>query len=254
MDADHSPSRILDVGGWFLPFEEATHVVDLMPYETRRARLSLEPCPGEKFSRGTWVQIDFLNQDLRLPYDDGFFDSVYCGHTLEDLTDPVPLLRELARVARAGRVVSPSRLSEQTLGSRDRSSTQPGHPHHHWIIDAGPAGLEFCRKSASTAARDSLIPLMVYERHCRTHPKCRSIDWDWQGPLRWQICDDATASRRALQAARSLDFGLRERLHDSTWRSLRRLRNRFFRGPADNPTQWWQQMLELSRPYSLLPL
>jgi len=254
MDAEHSSSRILDVGGWFNPLGEATHVVDLMPYETRRACLALEPCPGEKFSRGTWVQTDFLNKDLRLPYEDGYFDSVYCGHTLEDLADPVPLLRELARVARAGRIVSPSRLSEQTLGSRDRSSSQSGHPHHHWIIDAGPSGLEFCRKSASTAEQSSLIPLTVYERHCRTHPGSSTIDWTWQGPLRWQICDDATAARRAQETARALDFGWQDRLHDSAWRGLRRLRNQFSRVPADNPTQWWQQMLELSRPYSQLPL
>lgn len=254
MDAESSSRRILDVGGWFNPFAEATHVADLMPYETRRARLSLEPCPGEKFSRETWVQIDFLNPGLRLPYGDGFFDSIYCGHTLEDLADPVPLLRELARVGRSGRIVSPSRLSEQTVGSRDRSSTQPGHPHHHWIIDTGPAGLEFCRKSASIADRDCLIPLMVYERHNRVHPDCTRIDWSWQGPLTWEICDDASSALRAREAARALAFGWPERLVDSSWRGLRRLRDRISPPPADKPTQWWQQMLEMSRPYSLLPL
>lgn len=254
MDADRTFPRILDVGGWFNPFGEATHVADLMPYETRRACLSLEPCPGEKFTRDTWVQIDFLNPGLRLPYTDGFFDSVYCGQTLEDLADPVPLLRELARVARAGRIVSPSRLSEQTIGSRDRCSQQPGHPHHHWIIDTGPAGPEFCRKSTSVWDLENLVPLTVYEKYCLTHPDCSRIDWSWQGPLTWKICDDATAARRARDAVRALDFGWQDRVHDSVLRGLRRLRNRLSPPPVDNPAQWWRQMLEISRPYSLLPL
>ena len=35
--------RVLDVGGWHDPFDLATHVLDIMPYETRRTADALDP-------------------------------------------------------------------------------------------------------------------------------------------------------------------------------------------------------------------
>lgn len=49
-------ARVLDAGGWFIPLPRATHVVDLMPYETRRCVVTLEPLAGERFTRDTWLQ------------------------------------------------------------------------------------------------------------------------------------------------------------------------------------------------------
>src|SRR5258708_1424846 len=95
-------ARILDAGGWFLPLNRATHVVDLMPYETRRGRLSLERSDDERFSNKTWFQADFCSPTLRLPFDEKYFDFCTCTQTLEDLANPAPLLGELRRIARPG--------------------------------------------------------------------------------------------------------------------------------------------------------
>lgn len=46
----------------------ATDVLDLAPYEARRGVLTLESPPSERFSRGTWTQIDFLVSNLCLPF------------------------------------------------------------------------------------------------------------------------------------------------------------------------------------------
>jgi hypothetical protein len=52
--AAHSgTARILDAGGWFKPLARATHVLDLMPYETRRGVLAPAPLVGERFTRDT---------------------------------------------------------------------------------------------------------------------------------------------------------------------------------------------------------
>ncbi len=247
-------ARILDAGGWFIPLQGATHVIDIMPYETRRGRLAPVPEPGERFTRATWTQIDFLRPDLRLPYPDGFFDFVYCGHTLEDLADPVPLLREFTRVARAGRIVSPSRYVEQTCGVRDRARRQPGHPHHYWIIDVGPEGIEFSRKSVSVESFDCQIPLMTYERLTQNAPGLASLDWLWQGPIRWQFCDDNTARARARATVAALGISRGTWCHDAALRAARRVRDQVLHRRVDDPAAWWQQMLALSRPYSTLPI
>jgi hypothetical protein len=34
----------LDIGGWFIPYPRATHVVDIMPWETRTGRVPLPEC------------------------------------------------------------------------------------------------------------------------------------------------------------------------------------------------------------------
>ena len=58
-------AKILDVGGWFIPCPLATHVVDIMPWETRGAKLQLNPLPGERFTKETWFQVDCLNPSIR---------------------------------------------------------------------------------------------------------------------------------------------------------------------------------------------
>jgi ubiquinone/menaquinone biosynthesis C-methylase UbiE len=48
-------------------------------------------------------RVQHATADLtRLPYADGFFDAVVCGWVLEHLPDPLPGLRELARVLQPG--------------------------------------------------------------------------------------------------------------------------------------------------------
>lgn len=154
-------ARILDAGAWFNPCLAATDIVDVMPYETRRGSLTLGSVPGERFSKSTWRQVDFLQAGLRLPYADQAFDFSICTQTIEDLADPEPLLRELQRVSRAGYIESPSRLSEQTAGVRDRISATPGHPHHHWIVECAGARLELSPKTVSLEGprRYHVVPL-----------------------------------------------------------------------------------------------
>lgn len=70
------------------------HVVafDLSQRMLRRARHRL------KSRRPTYVAGDLMH----LPFADGAFDCVTCGWVIEHLPDPVPGLREIARVLRPG--------------------------------------------------------------------------------------------------------------------------------------------------------
>ena len=46
--------------------------------------------------------VQDVNQNPVLPFDDGQFDAVICNLSVEYLTDPLTVFRELARITRKG--------------------------------------------------------------------------------------------------------------------------------------------------------
>jgi SAM-dependent methyltransferase len=247
-------NRILDLGGWFKPEPRATHVVDFMPWETRGTELNLAPRPGERFSKATWLQADFLDANFRLPFADGYFDLVLCGQTVEDLASPENLLKEMQRVAAEGVIECPSRLMEQTLGSRDRRSRLPGHPHHHWIVESNAGELVLYSKAASgLSSAAELVPLAFTERFRAAHPGSEIVSHHWTGPLRYRLAATAECRERARQFVRQQSISSAQRLSDRALRLARRTRARLQGNPQED-FSWWGRVVELSRPYSSVPL
>mgnify|MGYP001212395418 CR=1 FL=1 len=143
--------RVLDVGGWHNPFNLATHVLDIMPYETRRKEDALDPEDAERFSAETWHIHDACEGNW--PWPDDYFDYAVCSHTLEDIRDPIIVARELARVSKAGYVEVPSRARE--IFVKDRFARMKmifgripeiGFPHHRWFCELKDDGLHFFHK------------------------------------------------------------------------------------------------------------
>ncbi len=248
-------ARILDCGGWFAPLGCSTHVLDLMPYETRGGRLQLLPLAGERFTRATWTQVDFLSEGLHLPYPDRYFDLCNCSHTLEDLENPFPLLSELSRICRSGVFRTPSRLMEQTVGARDRMTGRRGHPHHHWIVESDRGRVLFAQKAESLSSWwHSSVPLRLAERLRLADPGIEEWTYSWQGDIEWSILRGEAARRRAEQFAREVGATAFALFVDAAWRGLRHAR---YALRAEKPTrteEWWQEMVELSRPYSSIAL
>ncbi len=89
------------------------------------------------------IKLD-LSTD-RLPFNDGEVDFVYCRHTLEDLTNPEHLLREIKRVARAGWLEIPSPCAELTRGV-DAWGSHLGYCHHRWVGVGVANHLTLCAK------------------------------------------------------------------------------------------------------------
>ncbi|HWA85406.1 MAG TPA: methyltransferase domain-containing protein [Opitutus sp.] len=249
-------ARILDAGGWFKPLNRATHIVDLMPYETRRGVVTPNPLAGECFTRDTWLQLNFLTPGWRLPFADQSFDFVFCGHTIEDLADPAPLLRELRRVARAGYFETPSRLCEQTVGQRDRMCSAQGHPHHHWIVEAaGPAELLLAHKADSLDGNPrSRVPLRTYERLVRAGSHSEICQLSWRGTFEFTLVRGEPARQRAAGFAGGLGVRPADHVVDRAIRIARRLKRLRQRAIATSTRDWWEEMLRISRPYSKLPL
>ncbi len=247
-------AKILDAGAWFNPCPRATHVVDLMPWETRRCKLQLERQPAEQFSKETWHQVDFLDPALRLPFSDHFFDFSICSHTLEDLAEPAPLIRELQRVSRRGYVEVPSRLMEQTRGVRDRACSLLGHPHHHWIIDREGAGeLVFYRKKdLAGPTRRFAIPLLTYERIVKRDPTANLIRLLWDGSFGVRFVTGEQVLRKAIEYRKSLPISTTDIWACRTLRLGRRVRDRLYQRGEKNG--WWDEIVALSRPYSRIEI
>lgn len=90
--------RILDVGCGDRPRKEANFFVDRFPFDPKhRSGREIEEFP-ENF-----VVADADN----LPFRDKVFDYCYCYHALEHMESPEEALREMDRVARAGRIQTP---------------------------------------------------------------------------------------------------------------------------------------------------
>ncbi|HVM80667.1 MAG TPA: methyltransferase domain-containing protein [Stellaceae bacterium] len=152
--AAQASSKVLDVGGWYQPFNLATHVLDLRPYETRRTHEALEPVDPERFCADTWAVHDACAAPW--PYPDKLFDFVICSHLLEDVRDPLIVCKELIRVAKSGYIETPSRLRE--IYSKERffalrsflgNIPEVGFYHHRWFVEAEGAHLRFTAKTTA---------------------------------------------------------------------------------------------------------
>lgn len=134
---------VLDVGGWAAPFNRATHVLDVMPYETRGGLVPGGYGPGpERFTAETWTVRDMCDREP-WPWPDDYFDFALCVTTLEDIRDPIWVCSELSRVAKAGYVEVPTILSELVYS---RTEACVGHAHHRWLCEIEDGELVFMHK------------------------------------------------------------------------------------------------------------
>jgi SAM-dependent methyltransferase len=247
-------ARILDAGGWFKPFLRATHVVDLMPWETRRATLQLTTLADECFTKDTWFQVNFLDPTLRLPFDDKYFDFSICSHTLEDLKQPNFLIQELQRVSREGYIEVPSRLQEQTRGVSDSCCFTLGYFHHHWILDQDGDTLDFYSKSTSLnqPLHQCAIPLIKYQELTAKHPELINLSFFWKRQINLKFYSDEMSQQRARQLKQSLSINIGEELQDYLLILARKARSLAQSKPSS--TNWWTEIVSVSTPYSSIPL
>lgn len=175
---------VLDVGGWAAPFNRATHMLDVMPYETRGGLIPGGYGPGpERFSADTWTIRDMCDREP-WPYEDGFFDFAVCVTTLEDIRDPIWVCSELSRVAKAGYVEVPTILAELIYS---RTDACVGHPHHRWLCEIEDGGLVFMHKwhSLNTDWRVRVVPSWQESMTLEDH--LQGLFWEGRLPARERV-------------------------------------------------------------------
>ncbi len=248
---------ILDVGGWFIPYPRATHVIDLMPWETRGCRVQLERLPDERFSKQTWLGIDLCDPQTPFPFPDKSIDFVMCSGTLEDLADPRHCASEMRRIGRAGYIRVPSMTSELTIGIQDRTNNVVGYHHHRWICRQDREQ-ELTMMSKSDArlsrVRGEYIPHRTAERMFKDFPSQfdRDIHFFWDGHYTVSYEVGPGVRETILAYLDDLRIPRSEYVLDVATRLARNARDFAMRrgrfAPRNAP--WWDEMLAISRPYS----
>jgi hypothetical protein len=150
---------VLDIGGWADPFHRADWVMDVMPFDTRglyerEGWIDEGDRAHRRFDEKTWIQRDICDR-TPYPFADKEIDFVICSHTLEDVRDPVWVCSEMARIAKAGYIETPSMLEELSYGFR---GPLVGWEHHRWLIevDQDEARIEFMFKDHTLHSRPEL--------------------------------------------------------------------------------------------------
>jgi SAM-dependent methyltransferase len=95
--------RVLDIGSGAFPFKYATDFVDL--YQEDNTHRGGVPIKKE----GRIIHTADIEN---LPFQDKYFDFVYCSHVLEHVKNPAKACDEIMRVGRRGYIETPSRLSD----------------------------------------------------------------------------------------------------------------------------------------------
>jgi SAM-dependent methyltransferase len=173
--------RILDVGAWGAPFRPATHVLDVMPYETRGVMGGYGPEP-ERFSADTWTRRDFCDREP-WPYEDDFFDFSLCVTTLEDIRDPIWVCSELSRVSKAGYVEVPTLFAE-LIYNVEGNGTWLGHEHHRWLVETAGGELVFTHKPHSIHHDWTLRVLPRWRSRMELEDHLQGLFWEGTIPAR----------------------------------------------------------------------
>jgi len=114
--------RVIDIGGaadsWSSPVTNTT--VDINVADTEKT-VSIDICVDEQWGK-------LFNKIT----EQGLYDFAICTHTLEDIYNPITVLKNLPRIARAGVITTPSIYAE--IGTPENTNWI-GYIHHRWIFD-----------------------------------------------------------------------------------------------------------------------
>lgn len=126
------PFRVIDLGGTAVNGQEdlsgqsswSRGIVDLT------VDINAPNTPGN-------IQMDLCDANdwpklFSVVEQQGLFDYAICTHTLEDLYNPITVLKNLPNIAKAGIVTTPSARTEL---SNPESTSWLGYMHHRWIFD-----------------------------------------------------------------------------------------------------------------------
>lgn len=156
-------ARVLEIGPGHNPFWRADEFVDFVDV------------PGIPPSR--MHKLDIATQPL--PFADKSFDYVVCRHTLEDMYNPFPVMREMSRVARAGYIETPSPIAELCRGVDGGGAKYCGYHHHRFIAWNDGGTLKLITKYP-------LVEHVTYPDladHLRGRPKYWNTYYTWEGEV-----------------------------------------------------------------------
>ncbi len=214
---------ILDVGGGEAPYYRAAHVIDCLPYDTDRLDHNAWGVASDSASGSFgWAESQYTQFDLcagvKWPYADNQFDLGLCSHCLEDLREPLQVVKELGRCCKKVLIVCPSRLFEQMRGvDHPRFS---GMHHHLWLVREESGALVFRRKTPT-------VELPGAHLRCPPGKKLKReagcMYYYGEPPVAvtrmfWEIEDDLAEYRRFVAEHREFHLDLEPDSRCQSWR------------------------------------
>lgn len=169
--------RVLDIGGSGQPFRRANAVIDVQPYEMRYVRNSFLRALPQHFTKDSWVVQDICDSSKPFPFKDKEFDFVLCAQVLEDIRDPIYVVREIQRVGKRGLIEIPSRFYEQLSGLEFPNMS--GAQHHRWIIEL--------RKNKTTGKNELVFTFKDHKVHRDPYrimrPRFKTLTYPYLNPF-----------------------------------------------------------------------
>lgn len=180
-------ARVLEIGPGLRPFSRVTHLMDLSFYADRIPQ-HLDP-----------ANVIIGNAEDGLPFEDKFFDYIYCRHVIEDLERPFHLLDEMSRVAKAGYIETPSVRAEICRGVDGQAAPWRGYAHHNWFVANRNGTLQLLRKF-------SLVEHVLHfdeeanESILANFPLYWNTYFEWEGKIDWEVTRPRIPSMEYLDA------------------------------------------------------
>lgn len=119
--------KVIDVGGGI--YSWCTDYIDaLVDINEPDRDVGFKVFQGDINEAGVWLQI------LEHVKIHGKYDFCICTHTLEDIRNPLFVVRQMEKIAEAGYIAVPSKYKELArfeFGSQGHR----GYIHHRWIFD-----------------------------------------------------------------------------------------------------------------------
>lgn len=138
---------VVDIGAGMSRLPRANFAVDLMTFDESR-KFALR-CQGEdRCTRENWIVSDVC--DPFSFFHDKQFEYSFCSQTIEDVRDPIGIVRELNRISRRG-FISTIHWTYELGAQFGRQWGAPtdefvGYHHHRWVICVNNGVVEFVWK------------------------------------------------------------------------------------------------------------
>jgi hypothetical protein len=186
--------RVLDVGGgmnsWASPY--VTHLADTLAYNVEGV-ISFK---GDLNEPEIWEEIA---KDVEK---NGMFDFAICTHVLEDIRNPVTILKRMPLVAKEGFVAVPNKHWElhkqiECFKPDDQKGWHVkdnwiGFFHHRWILDVKDGVLW-------------LFPKLAFVEHIEGmdwaigRSACDEMSFFWKESIPWKIINDDWLGPRGIE-------------------------------------------------------
>ena len=135
-----SEHSVVDVGGAMCILPRADYVVDKIPFTQMEKYAPRNLQYPVRVKESHWITAGVC--EPMTYFKDRQFDYSFCSQVVEDVRDPIALVREISRISKVGFISTVNWMYE--LSSFE--GAWAGYWHHRWLVGVRDGDLEFIAK------------------------------------------------------------------------------------------------------------